>query len=87
MLAIFSIFSENSLVPIISNSRKVLRLDKATLSLDKDFTDAVGFYLTERKELMKVKYNNSCFPGYAHTTLLKHDSDQLCHHTFDLDHG
>ncbi|MEI9943554.1 MAG: hypothetical protein WDN26_04975 [Chitinophagaceae bacterium] len=46
---------------IIVGIRKLLRLDKEIITVpDKDFFDAVGLYIIERKEFMKP-VNCGCF--------------------------
>jgi putative methionine-R-sulfoxide reductase with GAF domain len=73
-------------MPIISTIRKLLRLDKATLSLDREFTDAVGFYLTERKELMKEEFQG-CLVSDSHACNYNHDGHLLLDHPADASHA
>ncbi len=72
---------------IISNIRKYLRLDNAVLSLDREFTDAAGLYLTERKELMKPAPTDGCFEGDSSCNPSKHIDTPAGHHAADYHFG
>jgi dsDNA-binding SOS-regulon protein len=73
-------------MPMISSIKKFLRLDKAVLNLDNEFTDAAGFYLAERKELMKEEFKG-CLVGDSYTAHCKHDGHHLLHQPVDCCHG